>query len=573
MVDIAMSGNAPNNETQVAYHRRRATELQTVRQPWEETWRELAQFIEPTRFRLGTKDEGYTSRKKIVDSQATTALRTLASGMHSGITSPARPWFRLTTFDPELKDFPPVKEYLAQVERRMRETFQSSNIYNSFHIGYGDLGLFGQSVGILAEDDREVIRMQQCMHGRFWIARDHTGRVTTLYRQFRWSVQRIIARFGYAAVKRISQTIATAYDNGNYDDIHTVWHAIEPRMTRDPRRLDKAHKPYLSNYWLDTMTERANDGLLEESGFDENPLIGPAWELAGDDHYALSPGQVALGDTQMLQKMQQRKLEALDKIVRPPMTGPTSLRNNPASLLPGSVTYVDDPTGKGYRAAMEVNLRIAELTQDIQATQYKIDRAFYADLFLMLANMEGIQPRNQFEIAERKEEKLLALGPVLENIYNDQLEPTIDRTYAILNRRGELPPPPRELAEQELKIEYISMLAQAQKAVATGAIERGVAFAGQLAAVKPEVLDKLDADDAVDQYFDMLGVPPSIVVPNTEVEKTRAARAQKQQAAEAAAMMKEVAPAAKAGADAAATLADAATLPAGGSLLQRLGIG
>src|SRR5690606_18719190 len=102
------------------------------------------------------------------------------------------------------------------------------------------------------------------------------------------------------------------------------------------------------------------------------------------------------------------------------------------------------------------------------------------------------QPRNQFEIAERKEEKLLALGPVLENVYNGQLEPVIDRTFAILNRRGELPPPPPDLEGKELKVEYVSMLAQAQKAVATGGIERGAAFIGNLAAVKPDVLDKLD---------------------------------------------------------------------------------
>jgi hypothetical protein len=187
--------------------------------------------------------------------------------------------------------------------------------------------------------------------------------------------------------------------------------------------------------------------------------------------------------------------------------------------------------------------------------------------------MEGIQPRNQFEIAERKEEKLLALGPVLENIYNGQLEPVIDRTYAILNRLNRLPPPPAELRGQNLKIEYISILAQAQKAVATGAVERGVAFAGQLAAVKPDVLDKIDADEAVDVYFDYLGVPPSIVVPDDKVEKIRSDRAQKQAIAQNTALAAEAAPAAKAGADAAATLSEAATLPAGGSLLQRLGIG
>ncbi|QND53467.1 phage tail protein [Phyllobacterium sp. 628] len=562
-----MTDNAARYETQIAYHRRRLEELKQVRQPWESVWSPLAEYIEPSRLRLTNKNEGAINRKKIIDSTGTFALRTLQSGMHSGITSPARPWFRLTTFDPDLKDFAPVKEYLAAVEARMREVFQASNIYNAFHTGYGDLGQFGQSLGILVEDDDKAIRMQQLLHGRFWLARDDKGRVTTMYRQFRWSVQRIIGRFGY---DKVSQRIKTMYDTSKYDECFDVCHAIEPRLSRNPGMIDKANKPFLSNYWEDMSSEGR---LLEESGFDENPLIGPAWELAADDHYATSPGQIALGDVKMLQMEQTRKLEAIDKIVRPPMTGPTSMRNNPMSLLPGAITYADDPQGKGFRPAMEVQLRLSELAADIRDTQDRINRAFYADLFLMLANMEGIQPRNTMEIAERKEEKLLALGPVLENIYNGQLEPVIDRTYAILNRRGELPAPPPDLQNKELKIEYISMLAQAQKAVATGSIERGFAFLGQISAVKPDVLDKVDADEAVDVYFDYLGVPPSIVVPDDEVTKMRDARAQKQQMAENAQMAATVAPAIKDSADAASVLATAGSNPSGGQLLQQLGIG
>lgn len=567
-----MTDNAPRNETQVQYHRRRAEELKKVRQPWETVWSPLAENIEPTRLRLNNKDEGATARKSIIDSTATFALRTLQSGMHSGITSPARPWFRLATFDPDLKEFAPVKNWLAQVEKRMREVFQSSNLYTSFHTGYGDLGLFGQSVGLLVEDERNVVRMMQMLHGRFWIARDENGTCTTLYRTFRWSVQRIVSRFGYDRVAKVSSTIKSHYDNGKYDEVYDIWHAVEPRLSRNPRSLAKADKRFLSNYWLDATTGAAGVGLLEESGFDENPIIAPAWELAAEDHYAMSPGQIALGDVKMLQKEQARKLEGIDKQVRPPMTGPTSMRNNPASLLPGAVTYVDDPNRLGFRPAMEVRLSLNELREDIRNVQQRIDRTFYADLFLMLSQMDGIQPRNQFEIAERKEEKLLALGPVLENIYGDQLEPTIDRTFNILNRRGELPPPPKEVQEQELQIEYISILAQAQKAIATGGVERLWAFAGNIAAVKPSVLDKLDGDQSIDVYADYLGVDPSILVSDDDVAKGREAQAQEAQQAKQAAMMTEIAPALNQGAQAAKVLTEAASLPGGGALTSRLGL-
>ena len=562
-----MQTNAPRHETQVAYHRRRLQELRSVRSPWEATWQSLADYIEPTRLRMMSTQEGPISRDKIFDSTATFALKTLASGMHSGITSPARPWFRLSTYDPGMKDYAPVKSWLSLVEQRMREVFQKSNVYPGFHTGYGDLGLFGQSVGILVEDAKETIRIQQLLHGRFWLARDENGRGTTLYRQFRWSVQRIVSRFGY---DKCSTPIRDQWDRGNYDKTFDICHAIEPRLSRDAEKIDKRNKPFLSNYWE---ADHANENrLLEESGFDENPIISPGWELPGDDHYALSPGQVALGDVKMLQIEQTRKMEAIDKMVRPPMTGPTSMRNNPASLLPGSVTYVDDPTGKGFRPAMEVNLRLGELMQSIRDTGSRINQAFYADLFLMISNMEGIQPRNSMEIAERKEEKLLALGPVLENVYNGQLAPTIDRTFNILERRGQLPPPPPELEGVDLQIEYISILAQAQKAVATGSIERAASFIGNLAAVKPEVLDKLDGDEAIDQYSEMVGAPPSMILADEKVKEIRAARAERQQAAQQAEMAAQMAPAAKAGAEAATLLAQADAGPSGGALLAQLGL-
>jgi hypothetical protein len=253
------------------------------------------------------------------------------------------------------------------------------------------------------------------------------------------------------------------------------------------------------------------------------------------------------------------------------MKGPMSMTE--ASLLPGALTLLDDPTGRAFGPAMEVNLSISELAADISETQERIRQSFYADLFLMISNMEGIQPRNNFEIAERKEEKLLALGPVLENIYNAQLEPVIDRTYDIMGGRDELPPPPPEIEGQELQIEYISILAQAQRAVSTGSIERVFTFAGNISGGDPSILDKLDRDEAIDQYADALGVPPSIIVSDDKVTEIRNQRAEAEQMAANAEMANKMAPAITAGTDAARLMSETADNPSGGSLLASLGIG
>lgn len=561
-----MADTRRTDETQIAYHRRRLEELKQLRQPWEAEWRALADYIEPTRLRLGGDREGPRTRAKIIDSTGTHACDTLKSGMHSGLTSPARPWFRLTTFDPTLKKVDAVKAYLAAVQDKMREVFAASNLYRAFHVGYGDLGQFGQSVAILVEDEETVIRVQQLVHGRFWLARNHKGRATTLYRVFRWNVQRIVERFGY---EQVPQRIRGLYDTSKYSECFDVYHAIEPRYDRDETMRDKRNKPFLSNYWVDEIGTE----LLEESGFDSNPIIAPAWELSDDDHYSLSPGQKALADIKMLQLEQMRKLEGIDKKVRPPMNAPTSMQNSPNSLLPGAVNYVDDPAGKGFRPAMEVNLSLSELREDIRETQIRIDRTFFADLFFAITNMEGVQPRNQFELTQRKEEQLLQLGPVLENVFGDQLGPTIDKTYDILVARDELPPPPEELQGLELKVEYISTLAQAQQAVSTGPIERGVAFIGQLAGARPEALDKLDADEAIDLYIEAIGAPPSMILADDKVAALREQRAQQAQAQQSAEMAATMAPALNQGAQAAELLASANENPNGNALLRQLGLG
>ncbi len=556
------------NEPTRKYHDRRLNELKTMRNPWEDHWREIADFIAPNRLRINSDaQKGRPDRKRIVDSTASQALRTLASGMHSGITSPSRPWFRLTTFDPDLREYSPVKTYLAKAETMMREIFQASNIYRTFHTGYADLGAFGQSAAILVEDDDNVVRLLPLIHGSFWIGRDENGIANTLYRELWWSCENIVRKFGY---DNCSTTIRNCYDRGNYSERFKIYHAIEPRKHREPGKLDKRNMPFLSNYWEDG--NGSGEKLLQESGFKRNPIIAPMWEELADDDYGYSPGMDALPDVKMLMQSQIRKGEAIDKKVRPPMVGPASLKNNPVSTMPGTLTFVDDPTGKAFRSAFDVTISITELREDIRETQQRIERAFFADLFLMLSQMDGIQPRNSLEIAERKEEKLLALGPVLENIYGGQLAPVIDQTFTIMAMQGRFGPPPAELEEQNLKIEYVSMLAQAQKAIGTGAIERTFSFAGSLAAVKPDIMDKLDADQAIDEYAEMVGAPPSVVVPDDKVEETRKARQKQMEQAQMAEQAPALAQAAKSGADAAKVLSEVPNGGTGQALLQQIGL-
>lgn len=516
--------------------------LRTERESFMPHWRDLSDYVMPRRARytIAERNKGDRRNKKIIDSTATLAMRNLMAGMMSGLTSPARPWFSLTTPDPALGEFGPVKSWLDDVTKRMRTIFLKSNLYNALPLLYCDQGLFGTSAMAVLEDDIDVIRCYSFPIGSYCLAQSHRHTVDTFVREYAMTVRQLVQRFG---LENCSRSVQDQYNNGNYETWIDVAHMIHPNEDHDPDKLAAKHKRFSSCYWELGSDEEGK--FLDESGFDEFPVMAPRWNLTGEDVYGHSPGMDALGDIQQLQAMQRRMIQSIDKMVNPPMVAPTSMQNKKASLLPGDITYVDTTQGStGFKPAHELRMPLQELQLLVGETQMRIKRCFYEDLFLMLANSDRRQITAR-EIEERHEEKLLMLGPVLERQNEDLLDPLIDRTFAIMLRRGEVPPPPPEISGQELKVEYISIMAQAQKLVATSGLERFVGFVGNLAAANPAIADKLDFDQVVDEYSDMLGVPPKIVRPDEEVAKIREGRAQAIAAQQRAEQLQQIAQGAK----------------------------
>jgi hypothetical protein len=153
---------------------------------------------------------------------------------------------------------------------------------------------------------------------------------------------------------------------------------------------------------------------------------------------------------------------------------------------------------------------------------------------------------------------------VIERVSNEKLEIAIDRTFGIMLRGGLLSAPPEALAGVDIDVEFVSVLTQMQRMVGIGQIERTVAFVGNLAGAKPDVLDKLDTDEMVDEYAYRAGAPAKMIRSAEKVAEIRNGRAQQEQAAQMAAM----APVAQQGADAARLLSE--TDVGGQSLLDRM---
>lgn len=525
--------------------------LKSERASWYAHWQELTTYLLPRngRFFIQDRNKGWRRHNNIYDNTGTRALRVLGAGMMAGATSPARPWFRLGTPDPALNDYAPVKLWLDDVTRRMSTIFQKSNTYRALHQMYEELGAFGTAASIVLPDYRGVIHHYPVTVGEFCVATDYQGRVSTLYREFEKSVGEIVTEFGY---ENCSNTVQNLYDRGSVDTWVRLIHAIEPRSDRDHKKIDNKNKAWGSYYFE---VGGNPDKFLSESGFDDFPALVPRWATAGGDIYGNSPGMEALGDIKQLQHEQLRKAQGIDYQTNPPIQVPTTLKNRDIERLPGGITYVDpnSPSG-GIKTAFEVNLNLQHLLADIQDVRERVRGAFYADLFLMLANATDTR-MTATEVAERHEEKLLMLGPVLERLHNELLDPLIETTFSRMVSANLLPPPPKELQGMPLNVEFVSMLAQAQRAIGTNSVDRFVANLGVVAQMKPDVLDKFDPDQWVDSYSDMLGVDPKLIVANDQVAVIRNSRlkaqaAQAQQAAmqQQATTMKDMA-AAKTGGD------------------------
>jgi hypothetical protein len=393
------------------------------------------------------------------------------------------------------------------------------------HAIYEELGAFGTSTSIMLDDFDSVIHHYQAPVGEFAIASDYRGRVNTLYREFEKTVGEMVGEFGY---ENCSRTVQNLHTSGNLDAWVPVIHAIEPRVDRDPRMKDGKNKPWRSVYF-EPGSDGANNKFLREGGFDRFPALAPRWHKSGGDIYGSSPGMEALGDIKQLQHEQLRKANGIDYMTKPPLQVPASMKGRDIDYLPGGVTYVDAPgTNNAVSTLFNVSLNLEHLLIDIQDVRQRINGAFYADLFLMLAQSTNTN-MTATEVAERHEEKLLMLGPVLERLHNELLKPLIDETFAKMIGAGVLPPPPEELQGVELDVEFVSMLAQAQRAVGVNSVDRYVASMGMIAQMKPDVLDKLDSDKWADAYGDMLGVDPDLIVSGEDVAIVRQQRAEMQQ--------------------------------------------
>lgn len=545
-----------DNISRTSRYRKRLSSLRLEQTQWRQHWKEISEFLLPfngrylegqgsnetseTSYGLTQNNDGRKKHQKIINGSAKDAIRTAAAGMQGGLTSPSRPWFQLTLPDEDLAGFESVKEWLHMVRAGMLGVFARSNFYGSVHSLYYELLGFGTANMIIDEDFDTVIRCRPMTIGEYMLGLDAQYRPESMYRQFSMSALQIRSMFGKGEDKlgglpdNVTSALQSATSWGNRFE---VVHAIEKSQYIDPSKADKRGMRYKSIYF--PLAGGDEDIVYQEAGYSSIPFVAPRWDVMGVDTYGKSPAMDALGDVKMLQKMEEKKLKALDKLVDPPMNAPMSMKQSGGTIVAGGVNWIDVVQGgQGFTPAYQVNPNLQQMGIEIERVEHRIQRMFYNDLFLAVLNNE--KAMTAFEVAKKYEEKIMVLGPIFERLQSELLNSVIDRTFNIMLQLDVLPPIPREIPPgMEIKVEFIGLLSQAQKMVETTSIEQLVGFTGNVAKAYPDVLDKVDWDETVDQYATMLGVPPKVIRSDVKLAQMRA-QAQKMKQAQ---MMMQAAPA------------------------------
>jgi len=502
-------------------------------------WRQLSDYLLPSRGLLHTYNRPQKrklSPAKVINPTGSDALGVLVAELHSRLTSPSRPWFKLEWDNPEARQDEFLDWWLQDAQERMFAELAQSNFYSSILSFYEEWTGFGTGSMFVGENEgNTVFQFDTLSIGEYVISVNYQGVVDTLFRTIIKSPRAVVDEFGKNSlsdsVKRQAEKTNPARDNLNvilleaitpekFEDKSFTQRIFEYTISGNTGSLSVAQQPALK--------ERK---ALRTRGFYEFPYPTCRWSTLGGDVYGVGRGSRALPDIKRLQEIDAAFLMAIHKEVEPPVNAPYLMKNQ-LNTLPGGMNWFNNPNQKitklydmqfDYQGAAAAGERI----------EGRIKKAFYNDIFLSTSRDPNATPFKAAEVAAKEREKMTRLGPVVERAQHEFFLPLINRCFNIMLRRGKFAQVPEQYANavSGLEVTMISPLAQAQKLVALESIENFIVYAGQLAQYDQEVLDRVDSDHILQEIADISGTSSKVLRSDKEVDQIRQQRAaqQKQQ--------------------------------------------
>ena len=492
------------------------------RSNWENLWQTCADYCLPQKAIVTqARSPGTQLNTQIYDSTAIQATQTLAAGLHSYMTNPTSRWFSLATRDKKLMDSFNVKSWLKESEDTIFSYLNSSNFNQSIHESYIDFGVFGTSCLYEEEDPVDIIRFHARPMSEIYILANERGRIDTVYRKFTYTARQAYQMWGANSGQKVFDLL----EANKVEEKVTFLHVVLPREERNVKKKDAKNMPFASLY-----IEPKSKKVLSEGGYEEFPFFVPRFYKVSDSEYAYAPASISIADIKMLNAMSKTTIKAAQKNLNPPIILPHDGYLLPFKTTAGGINYKLHTAG-----ATDEKVEILDIKRDIgiglemeNQRRQSIQKAFFVDLFLMLANLPDRTTRTATEIVERVNELMLILGPVLGRLMHEKLDPIVTRTFNILLRNGKIPPPPEALIGKDYKIEYISPLAKAQRASESKSIVELLAAVREMQAMNPSVVDNINYDKTTREFGDIFNTSADILNSDDEIKAIREQRAEQE---------------------------------------------
>ena len=516
------------------YFNTRRVELENAYNSIKPDWQDLADYFLPrsVRFLARNANKQPVKNKKIKDSTPLIAVRNFSSGMMSGATNPATNWFRMKVRNFKSDDSYEVKKWCHNIENIFRDIYNSSNLYRVLPAVYKQIGVFGISTIALTNDENSILHCQVLPIGSYRIAKNDKGEVDTICRVYMETAKNLYDKFGEA---NVSRDVLNAIQTNRFEELFEIVHFIEPNKDFLPDSPWAENKEFVSVYYEFASNE---EKFLSKSGFDKFPYAVFESEVNGEDVYPSEcPGVNALPDVKQLMSMVVDEGKAVKKMISPTYKGPASLKNK--KMIDAPAAFIEeDENGRGLSPIYEVNPRVLEVNSIIDKLKESVKEIFYNDLFSMILNTAE-RSRTATEVNELKEEKMVLLSPLLQQIHNG-LTQIMNWVFDECVKQNLLPDAPVDIQGENLEIEFVSTLAQAQKAVKIAAMERFTTFTVNLAqSIDPSLKYKLNANKIIDDYADFVNISPEQIVPTREVDKKKQKEEEQQSLVQTVEQMKK----------------------------------
>ena len=498
----------------------RADARKALRGTFDAHWQEIHDIVYPgSRNFQTTGTPGEKAHQAVLDGTPEQAADMLAAALIGLLTNPSTKWFSLRARDAGLNENEEAALWFEDSTGILLDLFNSpvTGFWTGQHEKYMDLVSFGTGGQFIAEELGFGPRFQTRSLTELYLGENEAGALDEVDRRFTLTARQAVEKFGVTAVH--ANVAERAGDEKRRDDKIDFLHSVFPRREADPRRRDASNLPVASIY-----VDITNRHIVSDSGFHEHPYVTPRWQKRPGEVYGRGPGMRALPDSKMLQRVMKATIRGAEKVINPPLEIADDGVMSAPNLSSGALNIVRSELmqrGGAAIRAIQTNARPDLGDQFMDGIRERVGNAFFRHLLQMFRD-----PRmTATQVLEIAEETMRVLGPFLGRMQTEDLDPTIERTFAIALRAGALPELPEVLSGADWEVEYVSPLARAQRLAEARGIAQTFEFAQLIGGGDPAIFDNFDKDGAIRHVADLFGMPKNLKIANDRLVEIRTERA------------------------------------------------